>query len=92
MVRRSGRLKKKPRINYNEDSLWERATGMAIETWNKLVDIVEDPQATSSDEEAPTPPTYTKVQEEAVVSEKITCSCSFSNQEEKVTCYQEKQD
>ena len=46
MVRRSGRLKKKPRINYSEDSLWERATGMAIDTWNKLVDIVEDPGAT----------------------------------------------
>ena len=37
MVRRSGSLRTKTRINYSEDSLWERATGMVKEQWEALI-------------------------------------------------------
>ena len=37
MPKRSARLRKKKRVNYNEDSLWERAVKAAKGTWHELI-------------------------------------------------------
>ena len=35
--RKSARLKKKKRVNYNEDNLWDRAVKAAKDTWQELI-------------------------------------------------------
>jgi len=35
--RKSSRLRKKKRVNYNEDSMWERAVKAAKSTWHELL-------------------------------------------------------
>ena len=40
--RRSSRLGKKKRVNYNEDALWYRALGAGKDAWNEMIEIAAD--------------------------------------------------
>ena len=41
-MRRSSRLAKKKRVNYNEDALWYRAAKTTKEGWNRMIERVKD--------------------------------------------------
>jgi len=41
-MRRSSRLAKKKRVNYNEDALWYKAAKTTKEGWNRMIERVKD--------------------------------------------------
>ena len=53
-MRRSSRLRAKKRVNYGEDSLWEKATNMTMDAWNALVEVAaDDPEPVPRDPRKP---------------------------------------